>query len=106
MCNSTFFFLDRLSKLGSKSTSTVSKEPNLLRSFIRSFDPFGNLFTCVFALSLLLVAAFLCKVILVCVVACGLICFLLQFSWVGVVLDLVEKLAFGNSREKSSERRE
>ena len=51
-----------------------------------------------FALSLLLVAGFLCKVILVCVVACGLTCFLLLFSWVGVVLDLVEKVVFENRR--------
>ena len=30
VCNSTFLFLDRLSKLGSRSTSMVSKKPNLL----------------------------------------------------------------------------
>ena len=45
MCNSTFLFLDRLSKLGSRSTSMMFKESNLLWSFIGSVDPFGNLFT-------------------------------------------------------------
>ena len=47
-----------------------------------------------FLLSLLLVAGYLCKVILVCVVACGLACFcsILLFSWVGVVFEDVEKL--------------
>ena len=54
-------------------------------------------------LSLLLVAGFLCKVILVCVVVCGIarFCSVFLFSWVGVVSEDAEKLVFGNSRAVS-----
>ena len=94
MNNLTFLFLDRLSKLGSKSTS---KEQNLLQSFIGSVDHFGSLFSCNFGLLIFLMRGCLCKVIFVCGVALGFArsCSVVLFSYVGIVFELVLKLVFG-----------